>query len=103
MSLVAERVVTKKDVYQTRIASIVDQIMREDQDHVYAAELDRREIIAELADFMKRHSVREFAAMGDKDLKKRVKPMMTAMLLPHLLDGLSEPEKAEVFAAMKGR
>lgn len=104
MSLVAERVVTKKDVYRTRIATIVDQIMREDQDHVYQKELNRRETIQELRDlFMKTFPAKEFCALEDRELRKRIKPMLTVRLLPHLLDGLSDSEKEEVFAAIEGR
>lgn len=104
MSLLIEQPAPQKDVYQTRIATIVDRIMADDQDHLYQKELNRRETINELRDlFMKTFPVKEFCALEDPELRKRIKPMLTVRLLPHLLDGLSDSEKEEVFAAIEGR
>jgi len=97
-----ENKVNIKDVYQMRIANIVDKFMKENE--AFRERLERDKIIASITDSMiNLYSLEQFFAIEDSDLKSRIGQRMLFQGLYGLLDDLT-PEQIKAFEdAVEGR
>ncbi len=92
----------RQDVYQMRIANIVDKFMKENE--AFRERLERDKIIASITDYMVHlYSLEQFFAIEESDLRSRIGQRMSIEGLYGLLDDLT-PEQLRAFEdAVEGR
>ncbi len=94
MSTLVPEPINKIEIYRSRIAEIIPQLMADEE--VYQEEFDLDEIIDYVTGVMSRVPLAKLDAIEDGDLKGRVDRLMALKLVSGMLNDLS-PEEMKMF------